>query len=72
MITTQFKNPRVLYQVADDDLGLPEPVIAGSTDASGLIVLSQEGREILLNRASVNEFVKMVRQLKEAGAEAQS
>lgn len=68
MIQTLLKNPMVLHQKPDDDIGVPEPAIAGCTDTSGLILLSQEGREILLNRSSVEEFVRMVRKLKVSGA----
>lgn len=70
-ITTLFNNPRVLFQTADDEsMEIPEPAIAASTDATGLIVLEQEGRGILVNRASVPELVKLLRELAKAGAQA--
>ena len=67
MITKLFNNPHVLSQTADDDdCGIAEPAISGSTDASGLIVLVQEGREILVNRKSVPELCRLLRKLAQA------
>ena len=63
MITKLFNNPHVLSQTADDDFGIAEPAISGSTDASGLIVLGQDGREILVNRKSVPELCRLLRKL---------
>lgn len=63
MIVTLFKKPRVLYQTADSDSELPESTIGASLDATPIIVLSQEGREILVNRASVPELCKLLREL---------
>lgn len=60
MIEILLKNPRILHQTADDKNGMPELPIALSTDASGLIVLSQEGREIIVNQASVPELFSMI------------
>lgn len=67
MITTLFKNPRILYQTADDqDHELPEPAIGASNDATGLIVLEQDGRHILVNRASVPELCRLLKDLAKA------
>lgn len=65
MITKLFNNPHVLSQSPDeaDGLGIAEPAISASTDASGLIVLVQEGREILVNRKSVPELCRMLRKM---------
>lgn len=64
MITKLFNNPRVLFQKADDaETGIPEPAIAASTDGTGLIVLEQDGRSLLVNRASVPELCRMLRDL---------
>lgn len=60
MIEILFNNPRILHQTADDKDGMPELPIALSTDASGLIVLSQEGREIVINQASVPELFTLL------------
>jgi hypothetical protein len=64
MIEILLHNPRILHQKPDDEDGLPEFPIAACTDASGLIVLSQEGRSsIVINRASVPELCQMIRML---------
>lgn len=60
MIERLFNNPRLLHQTPDSEDDMPEPPIAASTDASGLICLSQSGREILVNWASVKELCKML------------
>lgn len=61
MIEPLLRNAHLLHQTPDDENELPEPPIAVCTDASGLIVLSQEARYIVLNRATVNELRKLLR-----------
>ncbi len=69
MITKLFNNPRILSQTADDDSAIEEPAIALHTDASGLIILNQCGREILVNKKSVNELCKVLKELRDATKE---
>lgn len=71
MIVRQFNNPHTLFQKPDEEFGIAEPAIAGSTDSTGLIILSQEGREILVNRASVPELRKLLTKLDAAYAAEQ-
>ncbi len=63
MIEKLFNNPQVLYQTADDDCSVPEQAISIYTDSSGLIILGQEGRNIIINKASVKELVKVLKDL---------
>lgn len=64
MIEQLANNPRILHQTADDrGMGMPELPIAACTDSTGLICLSQEGRSIVINRASVPELCKLLREL---------
>ena len=62
MITRLFSNPHVLHQSCAEDMGLPEPAIAAST-CGDLILLSQEGRELLVNPESVNELCRLLKKL---------
>jgi hypothetical protein len=61
MIEPLLRNAHLLHQTADDDSELPEPPIAVCTDANGLICLSQEARYINVNRATVNELRRLLR-----------
>lgn len=70
MITRLFNNPHVLTQSCAEDMGLPEPAIAACTDACGLIVLSQEGRDLLVNPESVNELCRLLKKLRDAGSKS--
>jgi hypothetical protein len=63
VIEKLLSDPHLLHQTADDESELPEPPIAVCTDASGLIFLSQEARYICVNRATVNELRKLLREL---------
>lgn len=72
MIEILLQNPRVLHQKVNDEYGLPEPAISACNDASGLIVISQQGREILINSESLNEFIKMIRDVNRLSIEANS
>ena len=69
MIERLLNHPRLLHQTADEEDGIPEGPVAGSVDANGMIVLSQEGRDLVLNRASVAELGKMLRELRDRGRE---
>lgn len=64
MVETLFTHPHVLYQTASADLEFPEAAICASIiDWNGIILLSQEGRHICVNKESVPELVKLLRQL---------
>jgi hypothetical protein len=63
MIDKLFNHPHVLYQTADDENDLPELPIGSSLDNFGMIILSQEGNSIVVNRASVPELCKLLREL---------
>ena len=63
MVTKLFGQPHILYQKVEDDMSLPEPAIAASVDAGGIIILGQEGREILVNRSSAKELAKLIMKL---------
>lgn len=69
MITRLYNNPHILNQSCSDEFGMPEPAIAASTDASGLIVLSQERRELLINPESVNELCRLLKKMAKEGAQ---
>ena len=71
MSTKLFNHARTLQQKPDSECEIPEPAISASVDVSGLIWLEQEGRCILVNRASVPELCTMLRDLKKC-AEATS
>lgn len=60
MIVAQYKSPYVVYQTADTEMNVPEPAIAISTDASGLVIINQEGREVVLNRASIRDLIRAI------------
>ena len=61
-----FHHGRVLWQqpVTDDDL--PEAAIAGGIGNGGLLVLQQEGREIVVSRRSAPAPRRMIRALERA------
>lgn len=69
MITKLFNHAHVLFQTSDDDGLLAESAIGASIDANGVIVLEQEGRYIVINRASINEMCKLLRKLHDIGVE---
>lgn len=59
-LTKLFRQPHVLWQEFDDDLGCQEAAIAIHLDASGLIILEQEGRHVVVHRSSVPELEKLL------------
>ena len=69
MIEQLYNHPHVLYQTADEDPGIAEPAIAGSVDNGGVIVLSQEGRDIIVNQGSVPDLCNLLRKLRAAAKE---
>lgn len=62
MITRLFNNPRILYQKASGEFDLPEAAIGASVDNAGIIVLEQEGRHVLINRQSVPELCRLLKE----------
>lgn len=63
MIEQLFEHARILHQTPDDDLSIQEMPVAACLDSTGIVCISQEGRHIVLNRASIPEFCKMLRAL---------
>lgn len=61
MIQTLLSNSSLLHQTADDESNVAEPPVVLARDTSGLVVLSQEGRDICLNVASLPELVKWLK-----------
>lgn len=68
MITRLFDNAHVLFQPFDDEHGVAEQAIAASVDSAGSIVLDQEGRHIVIDKASVNELCRLLKKLQKEGA----
>lgn len=65
MIEILLRHPRILHQTADDKDGMPEQPIAICADVTPVIVMSQEGREIILNLASVYELTDALKKLRQ-------
>lgn len=61
MIEKMFKRPYALHQTSDSGHCVPEPTVLCSVDSSGLVILSQEGRCLALNRRSIPELCKMLK-----------
>ena len=61
MIAKLFNHPHVLYQTPDSDGEIANEAIAGHIDNGGAIILEQEGRHICINRASVPELCKLLK-----------
>ena len=62
MIVRLFNNPRMVVQTSDEEYGVAESAIAVSTDSGGTLVLEQEGRSLCLNRASVPDLIKALKE----------
>lgn len=54
--------PRVIHQERDEDGAMESPICA-CNDETNLIVLSQEGREIIVHRRTVPDLIKVLREL---------
>lgn len=61
-VTHMFNHPRLVSQTPDDIESIAEPSIGISQDTGGLIIMAQEGREILVNRATVKELCKAMQE----------
>lgn len=64
MIEILLRHPRILHQTADHDGDMPNSSIAICADITPVIVMSQEGREIILNLESVDELAKALKDLR--------
>lgn len=62
MIEKLFNHPHLLHQTAAND-HIPNPPIAGYIDNGGTMVISQEGRDICIDRGSVPELCKLLKKL---------
>lgn len=67
MITKLFNHPHVLHQKPDAEFDIAEQAIGASIDGGGIIVLEQEGRHIVINRKSIPELCRVLRELAKAG-----
>lgn len=61
MIRHLQAHAQIIYQRPDSEQDLPEPAIALYTDATPLIVIVQEDREIVINLATVPELCKALK-----------
>jgi hypothetical protein len=64
MIEKLFQHQHILHQTADSDMDVPDAPIAGGIDNANMIILSQEGRYLCVNRASVPELCKLLKLLR--------
>lgn len=53
----------VIWQPYDDDRGPGEPALLVQVDASGLLSITQEGREVLIQPETLPELSKQLRRL---------
>lgn len=61
MIKKLFQEPHIFYQKPDDEDNLPEMPIVIQKDLSGIICISQEDREIVLNKKSIKELADFLK-----------
>lgn len=64
MLTKTLPDSVLLTQTQDEESCLPEAPVLLARDATGLVCLTQEGRDIILNVASLPEVIKWLRQQK--------
>lgn len=69
-ISTLLNAPHLVYQTCDEDMCIPEPAIAVCHDDAPIIVVSQEGREVLVNLETVNDLCRALKQVKRQAEEA--
>lgn len=53
----------VIWQPYDDDRGPGEPALLVQVDACGLLSITQEGREVLIQPETLQELFKQLRRL---------
>lgn len=63
MIKKIFNSPHVLWQTPDTEVDLPNEAIAGCVDSGGTIVLTQGDNELVVNKATVPDLCKLLKQL---------
>jgi hypothetical protein len=56
---------RVIYQVPDEN-EIANPAILAQLDSAGTPVLSQEDRDIVLDRGTIPELIKLLKILEKA------
>lgn len=59
---TALQSPKVIWQPFIDDHG-QEPALLLHRDAVGLIIITQEGRDVLIQPETVPELIKQLRRL---------
>ena len=64
MIEKLFQHQHILHQTAGSDMDVPDAPIAGGIDNANMIILSQEGRYLCINRAGVPELCKLLKLLR--------
>lgn len=57
----------VVWQPYLDDRGPGEPAILVERDASGLLILTQEGRQVLIQPETLSALIKELRRLAAGG-----
>lgn len=63
MIQKLFNHPLVIYQTADSDADRPNPAIAAHIDNGGTICLEQERDTLCIDRGTVPDLIKALKQL---------
>jgi hypothetical protein len=53
----------VIWQPYDDDRGTGEPALLVQVDATGLLTITQEGREVLIQHETLPELFRQLRRL---------
>lgn len=53
----------VIWQPYDDDRGPGEPALLVQRDASGLLLITQEGRDVLIQPETLPELFRQLRRL---------
>lgn len=55
--------PAVIWQPSIEGVGVGEPALLVHSDATGLLVINQEGREVLIQRETLPELIKQLKRL---------
>lgn len=53
----------VIWQPFIEDAGSPEPALLVQRDATGLLIITQEGRDILIQPETLPALIKQLRRL---------